>query len=1486
MHTVCILSHVCRQHHSKSFIGEVSAAGGAPPNLHLFRSTKYNSLLDERPKLFDYRGKAHETLSKSKFMDVGVIEKLSEVPFAPINDTFSVHSSELNALNAAGMDTTDLAAGGLVRSSHQQAYPQRAAEELFSERERASYFGLGARRQFFQMYSRVKNQVETLHVANMPDSDDIGEYAGLSEGGAFAYLHVPGYGEIGPDDEDGYPDEDDKPVAEEFEFIAQGGRTPRRDFLRALHREQQRKPGLLPMPVLMRKITASRTLSLSGLGVGDGVVAALTRVLPHLPHLTELNLNDNRLTDAALTPLCKVAVRMPGLTALDLSKNDMDDAADVLREYLTEPNCSMAKLILVQSDIDDVECRQMMEAIEKNKSLTHLEIANNLIGSAEMLNVVNPDLVTGGEAIADMLQMNKTLQYLDVSWNTIRKESAEALGEALRYNKTLTTLKLAQNAFSDVASQQIGDSLAINESLTHLDLSFNAVTPSAAMVLANAFKTNAGLTQLNLDGNYLGKRGAESLLAAMRRAQTTDRYLHISIANCDVDTKTPDLFDPIEPTGRYVLDMTTPYARMVAAELLRLAKTRMGANFKKVEQRARGEINLRPIELVRGEPPAAKSNDWKPKVEEIGARLRACQNDGFILSSQKALLTAIKGFFFFLGLYPPDETVDYIYTKMKGEELEKNESVEDHIGLIFGLVFTRADSDLSGSIDVTEMYGLLRAIGQIDATEAKAAMTISSYDVDGSGLIEQEEFVEYLMGEYLTKPQVARGTILERNTGAEWMVPAEGFLVVQFVAEPMPPGPELVGSDFGIDGLINAIKSAKTDIDRVKVFDKAVTNSDIFLTAKQAQQLIKECGKGMDPFEMLVKLMPQMAGPPECCTLIDTELDYSLRLKLCVRLGRLFDVLCGNPTGFFALDLSDPVHRLTGKKIAELSNYERRMSKSASGRSDTSQKGNWENFRNEFVNDEREALTAKYFIKPPDRGHLKFDYVSTTRPRKGVTPMSVRRFIQLCRVLELDKLGVVKSSYNKLDVRVKRVQTFFVRHKEADKLVLGAGSNLRDPDGVFRLRRKDGSIGADDGDESESDSDEDHECPTPAQLDEDTTVGIPKASIAGLMGGNVLGLMKTAGLANKAAERLKGKTSVRGGVPAKGEMAHLASEDGSEHSKERHHSKYAHDLGPGYNVLGIEVPSHVHTKDMIEYWRTWRDSSYQHMEDEMMGYLGPEKMRDMAKVLGVDSAAGGTAGMADATLNDNANVAVAPPPPKKPASNPRRPAAGAQTGGAGGIVEGTVPGDEKNGDRPHGENDSPAKAFIVVYYKLIQLRVAVVSAWLSVDQALYIIRKFPSDDMVRVQATITLFGRIVDMENFMKIPSSMSRMEELELYHRLGWLNTTNPMLPDRYYELDLRFWEQREICKVLCTLAVEEPGENWIGEDYRWSKGDTPVPGWELPASWAASDEEFDGEGGPRRFGRLRCRYTSDPDRGCDPVWGVRRDLMARFLCGTVRVF
>ena len=70
-------------------------------------------------------------------------------------------------------------------------------------------------------------------------------------------------------------------------------------------------------------------------------------------------------------------------------------------------------------------------------------------------------------------------------------------------------------------------------------------------------------------------------------------------------------------------------------------------------------------------------------------------------------------------------------------------------------------------------------------------------------------------------------------------------------------------------------------------------------------------------------------------------------------------------------------------------------------------------------------------------------------------------------------------------------------------------------------------------------------------------------------------------------------------------------------------------------------------------------------------------------------------------------------------------------------------------------------------------------------------------------------------------------MEQDECYHRLGYLNLFNPMLPDHDYRLDLRSWEQRELCKLLVKLGIEEPGENWQNETYKWIKDSDPIPGW-----------------------------------------------------------
>ena len=108
----------------------------------------------------------------------------------------------------------------------------------------------------------------------------------------------------------------------------------------------------------------------------------------------------------------------------------------------------------------------------------------------ETRNCVEPDFYTGGEAIADMLQSNRTLEWLNVSWNYICKDSAFALGDALRYNDALTHLDVAHNAFCDIPAQQLADALATNHTIAHLNLSYNSVTTAATMVLGNSLKTN------------------------------------------------------------------------------------------------------------------------------------------------------------------------------------------------------------------------------------------------------------------------------------------------------------------------------------------------------------------------------------------------------------------------------------------------------------------------------------------------------------------------------------------------------------------------------------------------------------------------------------------------------------------------------------------------------------------------------------------------------------------------------------------------------------------------------------------------------------------------------------------------------------------------------------------------------------------------------------------------------------------------------------
>lgn len=359
-----------------------------------------------------------------------------------------------------------------------------------------------------------------------------------------------------------YPDESKLP-AEKL--------TPRSMYLR-----ESAKKNLIPLSLLLRKDSNPMGVHLAHRGLGDERMLPLITVIDSLPAIHTIDLCDNRLTDLTLVPLASKLIQFKSLTHLDLSFNKMDESSATIMDFLKSDDCKVFTLLLNGADVDDNECKDLADAISLNKSITTLSLSRNLIGKDELLNVLKPSLITGGAALGNMLKANTTITELDLSWNSIRFDSAIAIAEALAFNSTLKILYLGYNSFGDMPSQILGRTLKSNTGLTLLDLEFNSITPKAATVLANAISFNETLLKLNINGNVLGKIGAQALVAAIQRSSRENRALQVSFINCDCVMDEGNIFSAGNPHGTWRLNLKEPYGQMVAAECMYLANYKAG----------------------------------------------------------------------------------------------------------------------------------------------------------------------------------------------------------------------------------------------------------------------------------------------------------------------------------------------------------------------------------------------------------------------------------------------------------------------------------------------------------------------------------------------------------------------------------------------------------------------------------------------------------------------------------------------------------------------------------------------------------------------------------------------------------------------------------------------------------------------------------------------------------------------------------------------
>ncbi|GMI44136.1 hypothetical protein TrCOL_g3436 [Triparma columacea] len=1246
-------------------------------------------------------------------------------------------------------------------------------------------------------------------------------------------------------------------------------------------------------------IRKSRTIDiqLSHQGMGDELAVLFSKALGDIPEVQRVDVSDNRLSDIGCYAILHALEKKDDLYSLVIGSNKIDGAAaEKLAEMMANPDCPLKVLGVSDADLDDGECVEFIDALATNKNLTDLDMSRNIIGSDESLNVVQPELTTGGEAIAAYLASEGCkLKRLNLQWNLIRFNSAVEIGDALAVNDSLESLNLNYNAFGPDGGMAVGQALIENTRLQHLKLQDNGITPQAAFCIAVACRQNSSLRSIDLSGNPLGQMGGKAIMALPIELTSG---LDVKFDKCNLQLLDDKCwFDPETPSGVYTAD-----ASVAKEEILELRE-----DFSERSE----ELILIIDKTLEAQVPggvALKPSIKKPISGEMRVQLDMVKNqlhqrldlsepyDRAVLIELLRIVAQREGCALVLPEEKPDmEASNFVrikyfdeYGKMEVVELNRiitetlpNEVDEEFVKFLSGErdpaeIFRMFDKDGSGEIDKEELKMVFKQIGK-DASEREIERVMTQFDIDGSGSIELDEFTDFLeqLNDEMSDLRLKEKKMVVPGNKEVWRPPGVGYVEFKAIFQPKLslPGKGSSTDNDTLDRVLNQVKKTTGEASTMLIMSLSMMRLGVEEGQRVFEELLKVHPKG-DRVETLKLLLPVMANPQQARVFIDMNLrdrnPYKIKAKVTVSpkeltdhggpativhidpededvmtvqfeddnsmavveksqltltdryatvtaetekrrlqqlLGNAYYPIMGIPTAHYKLDLSSKNDRMCLQKLAAINNSETHARRSEK-LGDTSQKGNWMNFRNEVFRGAPFTVTSWWLDPVPQQGILEFDYVSTFRPIDSVKPLSEERFLALLKVGFYQNEDNAADEINEAREKLKSMETELKYSKEF-QYGLWSGELRSDKEGKDKF-------------------------------------GLELATLLGEITPELVDQLEEE--ANLAEEKEKAKASSRPGTGTPGSRPRTREEPAS-----------------GRTASNARV----------------LDDSAKDALRQRMGLLGGGGGGIGTTALGGAQGgvfAKGTFIPMGATGGRGGPTFV----PKFNAGNRFSVALMKKAGNDVGVFSKMATKLSRMSQLVTAASKLRKKAKkIRAKILLEQMQDLICMRWITALQARFLVEKF--SNMLREQAAsadewslkldlvCTLHSRITDLYNFDIVISCLSLEEQAKITFRLGWLNTWNPLKPDFYYELQHTRREERLVSKALLHLAVVEPGENWLEETFAWSRFDKAIPGWELPRTWFTED------GMPSK-GVLKLTYYSGEGKGleeCDPRWRLRHAIM-----------
>ena len=233
---------------------------------------------------------------------------------------------------------------------------------------------------------------------------------------------------------------------------------------------------------------------------------------------------------------------------------------------------------------------------------------------------------------------------------------------------------------------------------------------------------------------------------------------------------------------------------------------------------------------------------------------------------------------------------------------------------------------------------------------------------------------------------VINNTVCSKSTHQKWNPPTSGRMKIVFTHRIVVPAVEMAIPNESLLTLVKLLHQAKSTTDRKNIL--VLVFEDILCSTQQIQELVDLLKSRHLIKKGDLKVMDVFVS---CWgKIIDSENKFNLLYRHFKKPGRKefaylisyenYKFLWTNPTGYYNLNLANDNHYKLMLQIAAINSIESNFSKNSSKRQDTSQHGNWNNFRNGIYSGNEMIMDTPFLSKIPRQQRLSFDYVSTSRP--------------------------------------------------------------------------------------------------------------------------------------------------------------------------------------------------------------------------------------------------------------------------------------------------------------------------------------------------------------------------------------------------------------------------------------------------------------------------------------------------------------------------